>query len=99
MDEKRKFQNHKSHPYNNGQRNMHGTSSYAQHNNNNHRKDRKKHVIENESSGKIFIHPSSIYDEAFPKFQQPFEIGIILSESKKKQIEIFNFKTFKRFSF
>jgi hypothetical protein len=83
MDEKRKYhQNHKSHPYNNGQRNIHGASSNAQQYNS--RKDRIKYVLENESSGKIFIHPSSMHDEVFPKFQQPFEIGIILSESKKK---------------
>ena len=83
MDEKRKHHNYKSHPYlpthNTGQSN-----SRSSFNNQPQKKNWKKYEIVNELNGKICIHPSSIYDDAFPKFQQPIEIGIILSESNKK---------------
>ena len=85
MDEKRKHFSYKSHPYRpTHSSTLSNSGNSLNHQQNNIKKSWKKYEILNESIGKIFIHPSSIYDEVFPKFQQPFEIGIILSESKKK---------------
>ena len=75
METNKNSHNHRSHPYrqnpNNGRHNHR----------NNFKSNYKRHEFESESSGKLFIHPSSMYDESFPKFQQPIEIGILLSES------------------
>lgn len=40
-----------------------------------------KYRVINEREAEINIHPYSRYDSAFPVFQQPVEVGILVSES------------------
>lgn len=84
MDEKKKHHNYKSHPYLPTHNHYQNNSRSSFIHNQPQKKNWKKYEIVDELNGKITIHPSSIYDEPFPKFQQPVEIGIILSESNNK---------------
>ena len=85
MDNQKRFSPQKSHPYrpNSGINNNNIFNNGHGHGRNNsfNRAWKQKYEIISENSGTFNIHPNSMYDEPFPKFQQPLEIGIILSES------------------
>lgn len=78
MDKSKNNQRQNGHPY---RPNTNGTNNRFSNQQANFRRNLNKFEIESDSSGKVYIHPNSMYNESFPKFQQPVEIGIIVSES------------------
>jgi hypothetical protein len=79
-------------PYQNSHQN---TNNYNQNrnnnynNNNNHQNSRnernnQKYFISSNLEASLYIHPYSKYDAPFPKFSQPTEVGVIISERKTK---------------
>lgn len=83
-NETKKTYDNSYHPYrgnpNNNGNNRPNSTRYNSYNNNQNRRD--KYKILNDSCAQFNIHPYSIYDQPFPKFQQPVEIGCIISESR-----------------
>jgi hypothetical protein len=45
---------------------------------------REKFAIINTNEAELYIHPFSKYDEPFPKFAQPVEVGVMISDSINK---------------
>lgn len=56
-------------------------------NNKNASRPKNKYQIFGDHAAELSIHPYSCYDIAFPQFQQPVEIGTILSDTRQQKID------------
>jgi hypothetical protein len=72
------YQRNNAHNQNKPYTNSH--KNYNNNKNNNNRHNNLKYSILNETVADLYVHPYSKYDEPFPKFAQPTEVGVIISE-------------------